>query len=183
MLQESPLFSDQLSTWQPTTLPEDFLRLPTTVAVRRTYSTTTSNHHRHQNNNGNNGNDVTTTRYEFLADLERQAVQEYYSFSTTTSKKNNNNNNHHHHHQDEYQFWTVAVERHATLGLGLTLKEVAPPGTGGFGCWQVHGLLQSNENPSALAGIRPLDILIGMNGSAFCSFPTTTTTTTPTRLV
>jgi hypothetical protein len=43
----------------------------------------------------------------------------------------------------------------------------------------VHGLLESIENTLAAAGIRLLDILIGMNGSVFASFPTTHECTAP----
>ncbi len=128
--------------WTPMELPDDFLRLPTAVAVRRTTG--------------------KITRYEFIADLHQRALQEYLlvqhqedaailqSTSSTTTLSQS--------HQTFY-FFTVVVHRHDKLGLGLTLVQTPKI--------QVHALVSHPENPCLATEIQPGDILVGINGCTF----------------
>lgn len=128
--------------WAPVDLPDEFLRLPTAVAVRRTLG--------------------ETTRYEFIADLHQRALQEYLlvkhhedatilesTFSTTTLLHSN----------QTFYYFTAVIHRHDQLGLGLTLVQTPQI--------QVHALVSHPDNPCLATEIQPGDILLGINGSTF----------------
>ena len=119
-------------------LPDDFLRLPTSVAVRRSYT------------NAENG--ASTTRYEFIADLEKQCLQDHF---ISTNDGNSS---------QLLDYFTAVVEPQPG-GLGLKLQQE-------YGWLVVHDLLDWKPNPSADAGILPGDVLIGINGYAFVNYTT-----------
>lgn len=129
------------SLWQPAQLPDNFLRLPTSVAVRRAYSCTS------------NGKKNSKAQYEFISDLEQQCLQEH-MMST------------HENSSFPVEHFSVVVERHTSSGgLGMKLQKGPLPGT-----LQVHALLDLDTNPSLVAGVRPNDLLIGINGSSFVHY-------------
>lgn len=175
-------------------LPDDFLRLPKSVAVLRTNNAVGVFHGDFNEKGGKNkSNDVANqARYVFVSELESQAMQEYHLALHSMGKKENRG------HSVEYL--TVVVDKDPRWGLGMTLQDndtwmhrqerksgeptdrspsgyhqVAIP----FGL-QVVGFLPDPEkikrgdvvtsisrSPAEDAGVKLNDVLIGINGSAF----------------
>ena len=64
------------------------------------------------------------------------------------------------------EYFSVVIERHQpTGGLGLKLQKGPLPGS-----LQVHALLDLDTNPSSAAGVRPNDLVLGINGSSFAQY-------------
>jgi hypothetical protein len=143
--------------WKPVQLDESFLRLPTSVAVRRSSS-------------------EGGGRYEFIANLHDQVLQEYLmvqqSRNSTLEEPSLMEGEAAHTtlwfpmRQQQVYLFTVVIHRHAQIGLGLTLTVRQPPQSTRT-IVQVHGLLSHPENPCLATQIRPLDALLGVNGSIF----------------
>jgi hypothetical protein len=128
--------------------PEDFLRLPTSVAVRRYHEL------------------EECWRYELLDDLQQRALEQHTHYAATT---NNNNNNDPVSDSDSYVY-TATIVRHADVGLGMTLYQ--DDDDYAHHIIQVHSLTTTRDRtqlmgPSFLAGVQPGDVLIGVNGQAF----------------
>jgi hypothetical protein len=150
-------------------LPPDFLRLPTSVAVRRY-------------------NEVEECwRYELVDGLQERALEQHYNYHTfgITSNDNSNNNNNNSNSnndpistiqpsrkEDSYSFfYTATIVRDDHVGLGMKLYQDEDHHQ-----IQVHSLTtttaqddrtQQLMGPSYQAGIQPGDVLIGINGQAF----------------
>jgi hypothetical protein len=128
--------------------PADFLRLPTSVAVRRYHEA------------------EECWRYELLDDLQQRALEQHTHYVATT---NNNNNNDPVSDSDSYVY-TATIVRHADVGLGMTLYQ--DDDDYAHHIIQVHSLTTTRDRtqlmgPSFLAGVQPGDVLIGVNGQAF----------------
>ena len=141
--------------WKPTQLDATFLRLPTSVAVRR------------ESSEGDGG-------YEFIAHLHDQVLQEYLMVEQSRKSsweepnvldgKASQTTLWFPARQTQVQLFTVVIHRHAQIGLGLTLAvRQLPQSTRKV--VHIHGLLSHPENPCLATQIRPLDVLLGVNGS------------------
>lgn len=137
----------------PVSIPYDFLRLPPEVAVRR-YSDQDGRWH-----------------YQIVKDLEAFVVEQHRNYAAGTSIVS----------ADDYDYFTRVIFRDDRVGLGMNLFEEG-------GIVRVHSLndcdrhhldldsspsfpgpkLSFAPGPASKAGIQPGDILVGMNGIAFC---------------
>lgn len=151
-------------------LPDDFLRLPKSVAVLR----------KRQNQNENEENNSQT--YEFVRDLEMRALEEYRLAGANQQIQPG---------QKYVEYNTFVVDKDDQRGLGMTLQEVLEewnplgsteqqyldPGENfhtviRYGL-QVIGFVsdpkknQNRESPAEAAGIQCDDVVIGINGAAF----------------
>ncbi|KAG7357050.1 vacuolar sorting protein 9 VPS9 domain containing protein [Nitzschia inconspicua] len=151
-------------------LPEDFLRLPSSVAVLR------------KRRQGDTGTSTSTQQYEFLEDLQQQMIQEYKLVGSSFSWEQE---------RERFDFQTYAINRDDRWGLGMTLQEeeslpsVLPQSstTIRYGLKVVGFLpdpqkIQTGEIKSAIsqspaqeAGIQLDDVLVGINGEAFLLSP------------
>lgn len=155
--------TESTAEWKPVELDEEFLRLPTSVAVRRKSA------------------EKDEYRYEFIADLHDQILQEYLleqqSRRASLDEPNVMQQDETHTtlwfeaEKQEIYLYTVVIHRHAEIGLGLTLSVARPPPSKRE-VIQVHGLASHPENPCLMTEIRPVDVLLGINGSLFYA-PTT----------
>lgn len=154
-------------------LPNDFLRLPKSVAVLR----------KREHENGNEESKVQT--YEFVKDLEMRALEEYHLAGT---------NQQIHPGKKYVEYNTYVVDKDDRSGLGMTLQEVleewnplsnteqqfsasgehfvmshVPQHTVIRYGFQVIGFVnsQNGQSPAEVAGIQCDDIVIGINGTAF----------------
>ena len=162
---------------------EDFLRLPKSVAVLR--------NRKDPNETGENRGQT----YEFIKDLEMQALEEYHLAGT----------NQRIHPGGKYvDYMTYVVDRDDRLGLGMSLQEVLEaynpvdhteqgflgPGDSDMGYAPQHAVIrygfmvigfkpdtkknqnsaspgQNTKSPAEAAGIECDDVIIGINGTAF----------------
>lgn len=137
--------SPALPSWNPTELPSDFLRLPTSVAVQRTYQDDTTSQ-------------LPVTRYEFIADMEQRVwqenlwIQQQQGLASHASTMLVN--------PDDY-FYSAILSRHPEIGLGLKLAEQAHTRR-----LIVHGFVAHPGNPCLSVDIQPGDNIVGINGSA-----------------
>ena len=168
-------------------LPEDFLRLPKSVAVLR----------KRRKKNGNEKNNGQT--YEFIKDLEMQMLEKYYSAGTNLQQII--------HPSGKYvEYNTYVVDKDDRWGLGMTLQEVIEEWNP-LGCTEQeyitpgahfvmghepqhtvirYGLMvigflpdpkktnqsrgsrgQRCQSPAEVSGIQCNDVLIGINGAPF----------------
>jgi hypothetical protein len=130
------LRNDPKRQWTAIEPPDDFLRLPSSIAVRR-YD-----------------EQAQTMRYQLVRELEHRAWRQELHYSTIDDTK-----------YGDYRYFTVVIAPDQELGLGLTLIEEE-------GTIKVLGLTTTRDRtqvigPSYEAGIKPGDILVGIEGEAF----------------
>ena len=129
---------DQKHPWTPKEPPDDFLRLPSSIAVRR-YDERDKKMH-----------------YRLIKELEHKAWRQDLNYISSIEKTEL---------FGDYRYYTVVIEPDSEFGLGLTLIEEE-------GMIKVLGLTTNREGtqvigPSYEAGIKPGDIILGLDGEAF----------------
>ena len=153
------LSSPDSSVWPNVDLPNEFLRLPISVAVRRTKPPSVPP--------SSESNTKQYPRYELISDLHHQALQEYFLLPQP-------------HHSVSPYFYTTAIIPHPEIGLGLKLSEdpeLNPNIQNSTMTSQlfVHELVDHPENPcDRIGSIMPGDVLLGINGSALFFAPSST---------
>jgi len=170
-------------------LPDDFLRLPKTVAVLR------KQQQRQQpsfNNNIEDDNLQDYRTYEFIHEMETRALEEYHLAGATVQRNCQG--------QNSIEFCTYVVDKDDRGSLGMTLQEVieegdhlrnqqrefvtSKPGSARhviirYGLMVVGFLpdpkkIQNGEvstrislSPAEISGVQHNDVVIGINGVAF----------------
>lgn len=142
---ESPM------TWRPLDLPDDFLRLPPTVAVRRF----------------NEKNDKWY--YLLINNLEQQVLEQHQAQEDFSGAAV--------HLAVNEDYYTRVVHRDAKCGLGMTLCEEGSRvwvhslyGRDGSR-WFVSPPESEDGGPTMAAGVVPGDWLLGINGQALLPLP------------